>query len=70
MKMYRVYGKKKTDKRFKPMDMLNSKFVSNLIYASMFPESHFDSLQRAVCFMNKHNPRLEFKIESVIESKY
>lgn len=36
---HRIYGKHKTNKTFKPMDMRQGKRVTNLIYASMFNEN-------------------------------
>lgn len=59
---YLVYGKKKTDKRFKPFDMKDNKFVINLFYASMFTENDLEALTKEINFMNEMNPEYTFEI--------
>ena len=59
---YIVYGKKKTEKRFKPFDMRDNKFVVNLFYASMFTENDLESLTKEIDFMNEMNPEYTFEI--------
>jgi hypothetical protein len=60
--MYVVYGKLKTEKRFKPFDMNNNRFVVNLIHATVFDESQLEALKREVEYMNEHNPDYIFEI--------
>ena len=60
-----VYGKKKTEKRFKPFDMNNNTFVINKIRATLFPESQREQLQKEIDFMNKHNPDFIFEIRKI-----
>jgi len=59
---YIVYGKKKTEKRFKPFDMKDNKFVVNLFYASMFTENDLEALTKEINFMNKMNPEYTFEV--------
>lgn len=59
---YLVYGKKKTDKRFKPFDMRDNKFVVNLFHASMFTENDLEELNKEIQFMNEMNPEYTFEI--------
>jgi len=59
---YIVYGKKKTEKRFKPFDMRDNKFVVNLFYASMFTENDLESLTKEIDFMNEMNPEYTFEV--------
>lgn len=61
--MYRVYGKKKTDKRMKPFDMKTSRFVVNLIFCSVFAEKA--PLQKEVDFMNSKNPDYTFEVRAI-----
>ena len=62
MNTYLVYGKKKTDKRFKPFDMRDNKFVVNLFYASMFFDDDLEKLTQEIKFMNEKNPDYVFEI--------
>ena len=59
---YIVYGKKKTEKRFKPFDMKDNKFVVNLFYASMFTENDLEALTKEINFMNEMNPEYTFEV--------
>ena len=59
-----VYGKEKTAKKFKAMDMSLGQFVSNLIYATMFQEEQREELQKEIDYMNKYNPDMVFEIRS------
>jgi len=59
---YIVYGKKKTEKRFKPFDMKDNKFVVNLFYASMFTENDLEALTKEIDFMNEMNPEYTFEV--------
>lgn len=59
-----VYGKKKTEKRFKPMGMKENKFVVNLINASIFQDDDKQKLDFEVAYMNKFNPEYVFEIRS------
>jgi len=61
-KVYLVYGKLKTDKRFKPFDMKDNKFVVNLFHASMFFENDLEKLQKEITFMNENNTEYQFEI--------
>lgn len=60
--MYMVYGKRKTEKRFKPFDMNNNRFVINLIHATVFDDSQLEELKKEVEYMNTHNPDYIFEI--------
>lgn len=57
-----VYGKKKTEKRYKPFDMKDNKFVINLIHASMFSEDQKEELEEEVRQMNILNKDYQFEI--------
>jgi len=59
-----VYGKLKTDKRFKPMDMKDNKFVVNLINASIFQDDDKQKLDFEIEYMNKFNTDYTFEIRS------
>jgi len=59
---YIVYGKKKTEKRFKPFDMRDNKFVVNLFHASMFTENDLEALTKEINFMNEMNPEYTFEV--------
>jgi len=65
MKYYRVYGKKSTEKRYKPYDMCFNKFVANLIHASMFTEDQLTDLEEEVKFMNTENEGYSFIVRNV-----
>jgi len=60
--MYRVYGKKRSEARFKPFDMANNRFVTNLIYASLFQPEELGKLKDEIAYMNEHNPDYIFEI--------
>jgi hypothetical protein len=60
--IYLVYGKKKTDKRFRPFDMKHNKFVVNLIHASLFDAIDLDRLTQEVEYMNESNSEYIFEI--------
>jgi hypothetical protein len=62
--MYVVYGKHKEDKRFKPFDMRNNKFVINLINASMFDPTQLEELKKEVNYMNELNKDYVFEIRN------
>lgn len=59
---YIVYGKKKTEKRFKPFDMKDNKFVVNLFHASMFTENDLEALTKEIDSMNEMNPEYTFEV--------
>jgi hypothetical protein len=67
MKMYkyRIYGKRKGSKRFRPFDAVNNVLCVNLIYASMFLASDYDHLVKEVGNMNKDNPEYTFQIRTI-----
>ena len=62
MKTLLVYGKMKTESRFKPFDMKDNKFVVNLIHASMFTEASKSALYKEVEDMNRLNPEYIFEV--------
>lgn len=64
-----VYGKKKTEKRFKPFDMKDNKFVVNLIYASIFQDDDKPKLDYEVEYMNTFNKEYIFEIRSQFVDK-
>ena len=55
-----IYGKKKGDKKFKPMDYKAGKFVGNVIHATMWDMDRKKEVQKMVDYMNKENPDYEF----------
>ncbi len=60
---HRIYGKHKTDKQFKAMNMREGKQVGNLIYASMFTQSDAEKcLQEIQC---SENADWQFKIVKI-----
>ena len=63
--MYRIYGKLKTEKRFKAFDCNNGTFVENLIYASFFYDSELEQLKKEVEYMNDNNEEYIFEIRKV-----
>ena len=63
--VYRIYGKLKTQKKFKPFDAENGVFVTNLMYASMYKRITFFKLVSEVNFMNKNNPGHIFEIRNI-----
>ena len=58
---YRIYGKLKTEKRFKALDLKNGVFVNNLMYASFFYEYELERLKKVVQDLNEQN--IDFKFE-------
>lgn len=60
--MYRIYGKQKTEKRFKALDLKNGVFVNNLIYASFFYEHELKQLKKVVQDLNEQNREFTFEI--------
>lgn len=60
--IYIVYGKKKTEKRFKPFDMKDNKFVVNLFHASIFNEDEKIKLDKEVACMNELNSDYTFEV--------
>jgi hypothetical protein len=62
---YRIYGKLKTQKKFKPFDAEKNQFVTNLIYASMFYAHDIDKLRNEVDYMNINNPAYIFEIRNI-----
>ena len=61
-KMYRIYGKQKTEKRFKALDLKNGVFVNNLMYASFFYENELEQLKKVVQDLNEQNEDFTFEI--------
>lgn len=59
-----VYGKKKSEKRFKPFDMRENEFVVNLINASIFQDDDKQKLDYEVDYMNTFNKDFIFEIRS------
>lgn len=62
---HRVYGKKKTDKKFMPMNLRNGTFTGNLIYASMLNENDANT---QVKFLNENNPEYVFEARKMKQS--
>ena len=60
--MYRIYGKQKTEKRFKALDLKNGVFVNNLMYASFFYENELEQLKKVVQDLNEQNREFIFEI--------
>ena len=62
--MYAVYGKFKDQEkaRFKPLDMQNSRFVTNKIYMSVFTDNQLNELKKEVQAMNELNPSMLFEV--------
>ena len=60
--MYRIYGKQKTEKRFKALDLKNGVFVNNLMYASFFYENELEQLKKVVQDLNEQNEEFIFEI--------
>lgn len=60
--MYRIYGKQKTEKRFKALDLKNGVFVNNLMYASFFYENELEQLKKVVQDLNEQNREFTFEI--------
>lgn len=62
---YRIYGKKKTDKRFKVFDYWECSFVDKLIYAPYYTEDRLLELKVIVGGLNCDNPDFIFEIRKV-----
>lgn len=60
--MYRIYGKQKTEKRFKALDLKNGVFVNNLMYASFFYDNELHLLKKVVQDLNEQNKEFIFEI--------
>lgn len=60
--MYRIYGKQKTEKRFKALDLKNGVFVNNLMYASFFYDNELYQLKKVVQNLNEQNREFIFEI--------
>jgi hypothetical protein len=63
---YRVYGKRKSSKRFSPFDMNTNSFQTNLIYVSFFTgEIEKKIVEDEVASMNELNPSYIFEVRKV-----
>jgi hypothetical protein len=60
--MLMVYGKKKTDLKFKPFNMKENTFQVNKMYGSLFEIEQKPALEKEVAFMNEKNPDYAFEI--------
>jgi hypothetical protein len=61
--MFMIYGKYlPTMKRFKAMNWGKGYCVGNLIYASIFPDSQKEALEKHVDAARKDNPDWQFKL--------
>ena len=58
--MYIVYGKQKSESRFKAMDMENGVQVGNLIYASLF-DLPIEEMDKLIASLHEDNPEWDFK---------
>lgn len=58
--MYIVYGKQKSESRFKAMDMENGVQVGNLIYASLF-DLPIEEMGKLIASLHEDNPEWDFK---------
>ena len=56
---HRIYGKHKTDKQFKAMNMREGRQVGNLIYASMYTEEDAQKVLKDI--QCEENSDWEFK---------
>lgn len=65
---HRIYGREtfrvgcKVQPRFKPFDLKNCRFVTNLIYASMLSEAE---AIKVVAELNEMNPNFEFVVRAI-----
>ncbi len=59
---HRVYGRAKNEKRFRPLDLKNARFVVNLIYASMLSELE---ATKACEDLNTQNPEMTFQARKI-----
>lgn len=66
MNIYRIYGKHKKSKMFRPMDYKNSTFVVNLLCASFFREEEKERLHDAVKELNELNPEYIFEVRKQV----
>lgn len=63
--MLRIYGKKKTESRFKAFDYDKGEFVNKLIYASLIQDADRDKADKVVKYMNTSNPEYIFKLVDI-----
>jgi len=66
MYCYRIYGKQKAEKRFKPFDYKGGKFVVNLIYATYWHRSCQSHVRNLVETMNKDNNDYIFEMRRCV----
>jgi hypothetical protein len=57
-----IYGKLKTDKKYRAFDYKNGVFVINLIRATLWDVSHRAHVERLVKRLRADNPQYEFEI--------
>lgn len=57
-----LYGRDKGKGKFKPVNLADGSFTTNLIYASRWPYDKFDYLVNLVKELEQSNPGLEFEI--------
>jgi len=67
--MLRIYGKKKTESRFKAFDYHGGQFVNKLIYATIIDEKYEKSAKEMIEQLNKHNPDFIFYLREVDEDE-
>ena len=66
--MLRIYGKKKTESRYKAFDYSRGPFVDRLIYASIVDDVDREKADKAVKYMNASNPNYIFKLVKIAEA--
>jgi len=60
--IYRIYGKKIAESRFKAFDYNGGIFVDKLIYATIINESEKQKAIKSIQYMNESNPEYFFKL--------
>jgi len=63
--MLAIYGRRKTDSRFKPFDSTNGALVNNRVYMTLYSVEQREELEDYVTYMNENNKDYEFEIREV-----
>lgn len=60
MSFYGIMGRRRGDNRFKAFDYANQRFVTNVIYSTIWTDKSF--VTRLAIQLGKTNPDYEFKV--------
>lgn len=65
MQYFRIYGKEKTSKQFKALDLSAGALVDKLIYATLIKENELEKAYSTINSLNSLNPEYIFELRKV-----